>query len=288
MVFGEAKGGLHHFLSVGLVALYTSVSFTSRRRIGIALVPMRSAIVIPARLGSTRLAQKMLLPLAGLPLVVRTAKQAQKCRNAGHVIVATDSPEIQKAVVAHGVEVMLTRSEHQSGSDRVAEVAQKIQADVYLNLQGDEPFAHPRDLEKLIDELTQSKPDMVTLRTPIVSTEELQNPSVVKVVSRDDGTALYFSRANIPFDRSGSSGYSGVFRHIGVYGYQHATLVRLAEIPPHALELREGLEQLRALARGLTIKVVDAQGAGKGIDTAEDFKWAEQNVRTLGAAAFPD
>jgi 3-deoxy-manno-octulosonate cytidylyltransferase (CMP-KDO synthetase) len=210
-----------------------------------------------------------------------------KCRRDTEVVVATDSPEIVEAVTRHGGRAMLTRPDHPSGSDRVAEVTRTLGVDLVVNLQGDEPFIVPADVERVIDRLLAGGSDIVTLRTPIRSTEELIDPSAVKVVCRDDGEALYFSRAPIPFDRHGREAFTGAYRHLGVYGYSAASLERFVAAPPHPLEQREGLEQLRALALGLRIHVLDAETEGVGIDTPEDLTLARQRYAELGEGAFP-
>jgi len=158
---------------------------------------------------------------------------------------------------------------------------------VVVNLQGDEPFVDPRDAEAMLAPLHEGRADIVTLRTPIESLTELLDPNAVKVVTRDDGLALYFSRAPIPFERAQSGSFAGAFRHIGVYGYRHEALVRMVSAPVHALEAREALEQLRALGLGMRLLVLDAKTQSRGIDTAADLEAAEALVRSRGDTAFP-
>lgn len=248
---------------------------------------MRSAIIIPARLGATRLPRKPLALLGGVPLIVRVMRQAHKCRAIDHVVVATDSEEIATVVEQHGGRAVMTSPAHPSGSDRVAEAARELGVDLVLNLQGDEPFIVPSDLEGMVAPLTEDRCDIVTLRTPITSGEELADPSAVKVVCRDDGLALYFSRATIPYERAQTGDCAGTYRHVGVYGYRRATLELMVKSPVHPLEACEGLEQLRALALGQRILVLDAETTMRGIDTPHDLDLAEARVRTLGEAAFP-
>lgn len=248
---------------------------------------MRTVIVIPARLGATRLPRKPLLPVGALPLVVRVAKQARKVRAAAEVVVATDSPEIARACEAHGERAVMTREDHVSGSDRVAEAAASLDAELVVNLQGDEPFIDPADLDAMIARLHDGAADVLTLKRPIASREDFESPNVVKVVVRDDNLALYFSRAPIPFDRSGKDAFAGAYRHIGVYGYTRAALDKMTAAPAHVLEMREGLEQLRALAMGLSIMALSARSIGRGIDTQDDLAWANARVESLGEAAFP-
>jgi len=248
---------------------------------------MRTVIVIPARLDSTRLPHKALEILGGVPIIARTAAQARKSRRADRVLIATDAPTIAEAVTAHGGEAVLTREDHASGTDRVAEAVDPLDAELIVNLQGDEPFVDPADLDALFEALETTGADLATLRAPIGTIAEWHDPNVVKVVSRDDGTALYFSRAPIPFDRAESGDVGGAFRHIGVYGYRRSALIRLSQTPAHQLERRERLEQLRALALGMTIAVIDARTDALGIDTKEDLTRARARVEELGEAAFP-
>jgi 3-deoxy-manno-octulosonate cytidylyltransferase (CMP-KDO synthetase) len=248
---------------------------------------MHNVIVIPARLESTRLPHKPLENLGGAPLIARTVAQAKKCRRAERVLVATDATEVAEAVRAHGGDAVLTRADHQSGTDRVAEAIEDTDAELIVNLQGDEPFVEPSDLDALFGALDSVDADMATLRAPIETPADWLDPNVVKVVTRNDGTALYFSRAPIPFDRSEVGGLETVFRHVGVYGYRRAALSRLSAAPTHALERRERLEQLRALALGMRITVLDARTRALGIDTHEDLTRARMRVNELGEAAFP-
>lgn len=250
-------------------------------------MPSGVAIVIPARLAATRLPRKPLADLGGLPLVVRVERQARKARKASRVLVATDATEVLEAVTRHGGTAVMTRADHSSGTDRVAEIASDIDADILVNLQGDEPFLEPADLDAVVTALEDGGADMSTLRVPIDDVADLTNPSVVKVVSRDDGRALYFSRAAIPYDRGGDEGVRGVYRHLGIYAYRRAALEKLAAAPVHPLERRERLEQLRALAIGMTIAVGDGRTTGRGIDTEDDLVRARVRVEKLGDAAFP-
>jgi 3-deoxy-manno-octulosonate cytidylyltransferase (CMP-KDO synthetase) len=250
-------------------------------------MPSGAAIVIPARLAATRLPGKPLVELGGLPLIVRVERQARKARLAARVLVATDAREVLDAVSRHGGDAVMTGTQHASGTDRVAEVAARIDAEILVNLQGDEPFLQPSDLDAVIDALMASDADMATLRVPIDDHDDLDDPNVVKVVCRDDGRALYFSRAPIPFDRDKDLHGPGAHRHLGIYAYRRAALERLAATPVHPLERRERLEQLRALATGMTIAVCDGRTTARGIDTREDLAWARARVEKLGEDAFP-
>lgn len=246
---------------------------------------MRTVIVIPARLAAQRLPHKPLAALGGLPLVVRVAQQAKKA-DVGPVIVATDSPQIVKAVEAHGHEARLTSPQHPSGTDRVAEVAAQLSAEVVINLQGDEPFIDPRDLVAVAEMLEDPELHMATLRVPLRSVDQLHDPNVVKVITNNRQHALYFSRAPIPYPRTNQGSVEGCFAHLGVYGYRREALLELASAPVHPLEEREKLEQLRALARGYRIGVQTAHTAARGIDTLADLERARAYVQALGEAAF--
>lgn len=249
---------------------------------------MRTVIVIPARLAARRLPNKPLAVLGGLPLVARVAAQAKKCPNIDAVIVATDDPAILTAARDHGHEAILTGAHHTNGTERVAEVIARVAADRIINLQGDEPFIEPRDLETILAALEQDGVEMATLKTPIESSEELFDPNVVKVITDDRDRALYFSRAPIPYARHGIDPIIGAFAHIGVYGFRRAALERYAAAPPHPLEAHEQLEQLRALALGMTIAVRPALTRSRRIDTPDDLCRAQERIARLGEAAFPN
>jgi 3-deoxy-D-manno-octulosonate cytidylyltransferase len=248
---------------------------------------MRTAIVIPARLASIRLPGKPLAVLGGLPLVVRVWQQACKAKNVDEVVVATDDAAIAQIVRVHGGTAMMTRADHASGTDRCAEAARELGAELVINLQGDEPFVVPADLAALFNSLEHDDVEVTTLKAPIASPEEFLSRSVVKVVCRSDDLALYFSRAPVPFDQTGTHSLDNCFRHVGVYGYRREALERLCQMPLHPLEARESLEQLRALALGMRIKVLVAQTRGVGIDTPEDLKQAQARIDAVGEAAFP-
>lgn len=214
-------------------------------------------------------------------------RQALKVPGITDVVVATDVEAIAVVVQEHGGDAMLTNPDHQSGTDRVAEVAMARGYDRVINLQGDEPFIDPRDLSAIAKALDKPGCDIATLKRKLESRDEMLNPSVVKVVTRDDGQALYFSRAAIPYDRSGSGDITRAFRHIGVYGYTRDALERMTREDVHPLEQCEGLEQLRALALGMCITVIPAVSIGHGIDTEADLAWAREHVARHGEAAFP-
>jgi 3-deoxy-manno-octulosonate cytidylyltransferase (CMP-KDO synthetase) len=229
------------------------------------------AAVIPARLGSSRLPAKALADIKGVPMVVRVWRQARKARSIEFIVVATDDEKIARPVREAGGDVEMTSSAHKSGTDRIAEVAGRLQADIYLNVQGDLPFIAPDDLDALAAAMrADSNLAMATLATPIVDADEWGNPNVVKVVCDYRGDALYFSRSPIPFLRD-SGIPANALRHIGVYGYRRHFLLQFATLRPGVLEQIEKLEQLRALEHGYRIKVVASVAPSLEVDTADDL-----------------
>lgn len=247
----------------------------------------RFNIVIPARIGSTRLPGKPLLDIAGLPMIVRVARQAAYS-GAQAVIVATDDDAIRRAVTEAGCRAVMTRRSHVSGSDRVAEVAAMerwTDATIVINVQGDEPLLPPEPVGQLADAMAADPAiDVATLCEPIDDEEAAADPGSVKVVRDAGNDALYFSRWPIPAFRSDASRASAGrwLRHIGIYGYRVGALRRFVALAPGSLELAEGLEQLRLLENGIPIRVLDAcRPVPKGVDTPEDL----ERVRRLLASA---
>jgi 3-deoxy-manno-octulosonate cytidylyltransferase (CMP-KDO synthetase) len=237
---------------------------------------MKTAIIIPARYASTRLPGKPLLRATGKYLVQHVYERA--CQShADAVIVATDDRRILEAVHAFGGRAVLTRDDHPSGTDRVAEVARNLDADVIINLQGDEPLIEPDTLDLLPWLLRQDlDADVATLAVPIRSLEAWRDPACVKVVRDADGRALYFSRSPIPFVRDGQPDFAGqpacFLQHLGLYAYRRAFLLELAALPPEPLEQLEKLEQLRVLAVGRRIHVGIVDHAARGVDTPADYE----------------
>lgn len=251
--------------------------------------PLRdpSVAVIPSRYGSTRLPGKALVRLCGKPLVQWVYERARQARTLDRVIVATDDARIEDAVRSFGGEVVMTRTDHPSGTDRIAEAVAGIAADVVVNVQGDEPLIDPALIDQVAATLRDDASwDMATAACPITQDDDVRNPAVVKVVWGAQRQALYFSRAAIPFVRDGSPGAaSGLYwRHIGIYGYRRAFLQKLVQAPPCALEQAERLEQLRALDLGCRMKVLSTQRAGLGVDTPDDVPKAEAALRAAGLA----
>ncbi len=244
-----------------------------------AATPSGALVVIPARFASTRLPAKLLLAETGKPLVVHTADRAAAASHVGRVVVATDDDRIAEAVRAHGYEAVMTSPSCASGTDRVAEVARDSDADVVVNVQGDEPEVDPGLIDALID-ATEADPsaDLFTASVPFEDVAQADDPAAVKVVVDSSGRALYFSRARIPFHRDADAvpperRHDAIAPrlHVGIYAFRRPALLEFAEWTPSALERTEGLEQLRALDNGMAIHVVAWHAGHAGIDTREDY-----------------
>jgi 3-deoxy-manno-octulosonate cytidylyltransferase (CMP-KDO synthetase) len=233
-------------------------------------------IVIPARLGSTRLPRKPLADLAGKPLIVRVFERVAELERAGaQVVVATDSAEIMTECRKHKVRCEMTREDHPSGTDRVNEVASRHETKFILNIQGDEPFIEISDLEHLAIVMERANLPMGTLAVASTDHTAFTNPNVVKVVTDSTGRALYFSRAQIPYSRTGRESRP-FLRHIGVYAFEKTALAKFCSLRKGNLEETESLEQLRALENGIPIHVAEAKHLTIGIDTPEDLREARE------------
>ena len=249
--------------------------------------------VIPARYASTRFPGKVLAPLANRPMLEHVWRRAAAARRLDRLVVATEDARVVEATERFGGEAIMTSVAHASGTDRVAEVVRRLapRYDVVLNIQADEPFLTPTSLDRLVAAFDDEarRPALATLVEPLGAAEDLFDPNVVKVVARADGTALYFSRAPIPYHRGGAprlladfraalaarpGGLAGYCRHQGVYAYAREALFALAALPPSPLEIDEGLEQLRALEAGQAIRVVDSDFRSLAVDTPADLERA--------------
>ena len=230
--------------------------------------------VIPARLASTRLPRKVLKEIAGEPMVAWVYKAAKACPQLERVVIATDAEEIMDYAQAHGMEAVMTSPDCASGTDRVHVVSREIEAEIYVNIQGDEPLLTGAHLSALMEPFGRAEVQVSTLAVRCPA-HDVGNPNAVKVVTAKDGRALYFSRATIPFDRDGV-GFAGYWKHLGVYAYRKAALDKFAAMEPAELELVERLEQLRLLANGVDIYVAEAPGDTIGVDTEEDRLRVEQ------------
>jgi len=243
--------------------------------------------VIPARWGSTRLPGKSLLMLCGKPLIHWVVERALQSAVVEQLLVATDDPRIAESVAPLGVEVVMTRSDHPSGTDRVAEAVQGRGAEIVINIQGDEPLIDPGLIDRLGHAMLEDESwDMATAATPIRAREEIDNPSVVKVVWGEEHRALYFSRCGIPFVRDGGEEEpAGLhWRHVGIYAYRREFLLKVVGAPCTALENAEKLEQLRALHLGARMRVLETEEQAIGIDTADDVQYVERMILRRGRA----
>ena len=236
--------------------------------------------VIPARFGSTRFPGKPLHLIAGKPLIQWVVEQCQKAKSLSKVVVATDDAQIRE-LARKFCDVEMTRSDHPSGTDRIAEVAERHGAEAFVNIQGDEPLIDPQVIDQVAGAL--GKGDMSTAATPIKERDEYENPNVVKVVVNRAGQALYFSRRTIPYVRDAASapidGQLAAFpflKHLGIYGYRREALLRLVRYPVSALESAEKLEQLRALDNGIQIAVVVVDYESIGVDVPADVQRVER------------
>ena len=240
---------------------------------------MKSICVIPARYSSTRLPGKPLKDICGKPMICRVYERAKLAKSVAEVIVATDDNRIFDAVEKNSGQAIMTRADHKTGTDRLAEVAEKFpDVEVIVNVQGDEPLIEPTLIDELIDEFVKDKNlQMATVATELTDADEMKNPNNVKVVIDKNNDALYFSRSLIPYPRN--VGKSKVFKHIGIYAYRRNFLLDYAKMTSTPLEQSESLEQLRALENGFKIRVIKSSCRFIGVDTAEDLELVNEIYR---------
>ncbi|NOT47088.1 MAG: 3-deoxy-manno-octulosonate cytidylyltransferase [Acidobacteria bacterium] len=248
--------------------------------------------IIPARFASTRLPGKLLLDVCGKPLILHTLERAAAAGTVARVIVATDDDRIFKVVTESGAEAMMTSPDHQSGSDRIAEVAAKLpEGSIIVNVQGDEPLISPETIDRAVEILIgDPDADVATICEAIETATDVFSPDIVKVVANESGDAIYFSRSPIPFlrdevNRAGGLAFAlkddpGLLRHFkkhtGLYVYRREFLLRYAKMPPSRLERAEMLEQLRILENGGKIKIVEVAASSIGVDTTKDLEYVKQ------------
>jgi 3-deoxy-manno-octulosonate cytidylyltransferase (CMP-KDO synthetase) len=237
-------------------------------------LPFAAVAIIPARLGSTRLSRKVLREIAGKPMVGHVYESARKSPLLREVIIATDSDEVMQLAAARGWNAQMTSATHRSGTDRMYEVAQRVAADVYINIQGDLPLLKPEHIDALLRPMRRPEVQVSTVKTPC-KPEEIGNPNAVKVVADKNGRALYFSRSTIPFDRD-KSGAIQYFKHLGLYAYRRPALDRFCRLPESKLEAAERLEQLRLLENGIDIYVEETPFNTVEVDTEEDLRRVEE------------
>ena len=244
---------------------------------------MRTLCVIPARYASTRLPGKPLADICGKPMICRVLERASRAQKTEKVIVATDDERIYDAVRAEGGEAILTRADHPTGTDRLAEVAEAYpEVDLIVNVQGDEPLIEPSVIDDLIApfEMDENLP-MATVMVRMEDAAEQLNPNNVKVIVDKLGYALYFSRSLVPYPRAAAG---PVYKHIGIYAYRRDFLLRYARLEPTPLEKAESLEQLRALENGYGIRVLETDCRFVGVDTVEDLALVNKIYREQGLA----
>lgn len=235
----------------------------------------KSIVVIPARYHSTRFPGKPLALLKGKPLVQHVWERAVRARNIEKIIVATDHEEIFRRIKEFGGECVLTSPHLKSGTDRVAEVVKEMDFEIILNVQGDEPMIEPVLVDRIVETLNNKGVPMVSVYEIWEDEKAFFNPNIVKVVLDKDSFAIYFSRSPIPYSKNSSK----FFRHVGIYGYKKDTLLQLISFPQSSLEIREGLEQLRAIENGIKIKMIESNGVTLGIDTLDDLKEVERILK---------
>jgi 3-deoxy-manno-octulosonate cytidylyltransferase (CMP-KDO synthetase) len=240
---------------------------------------MKSVIVIPARYGATRFPGKSLARIEGRPMIQWVWEAACRSRLTEQVVVATDDDRIADVAAKFGADVIMTKKSHRSGTDRVAEVAGKVSAQLYVNVQGDEPLLSPAAVDDLIRGMMESpRIPIGTLAHRLESEAEWRSPEVVKVVCNRHHEALYFSRSPLPFQRA-FDGKARLLRHVGIYAYRSQALATFVSLKPSSLEIAEGLEQLRALEHGLPIQVIETKYRCLGVDTPADLARVERALR---------
>jgi len=252
--------------------------------------------VIPARLESERLPHKALRAVAGHPMLVWVWRRARQAGALEELLVATDSQEIAACCRAYSIPVEMTRSAHRSGTERILEVMERRPAEIYVNIQGDEPMVTAEHIELLLAPFRESPPTLVSTLKVALSAESAQNPNHTKVVADLEGRALYFSRAPIPYDRDPAerdpAGRARYFKHLGLYAYRGAALEKFRAFAPSPLEQSEKLEQLRFLEHGVPIVVVETARDTIGVDTEDDLEKVEEyfrkeGIRLPGASEVP-
>jgi 3-deoxy-manno-octulosonate cytidylyltransferase (CMP-KDO synthetase) len=240
---------------------------------------MKAIAIIPARLASTRLPRKMLREIAGKPLIGVVYEAVRSSPLLDDVIAATDSTEILEVCAQKGWKAEMTSNNHRSGTERVHELSGRVKADVYINVQGDEPMTRPEHIATLLEVMKDPAVQVGTVMTPALP-EDISNPNAVKVVTDVNGRALYFSRAAIPFDRDGTA--PRYFKHLGLYAYRKAALDRFVTLPESSLEKSERLEQLRFLQNGIPIFVGETPYDSVGVDTEEDLQRVIETLNRRG------
>jgi 3-deoxy-manno-octulosonate cytidylyltransferase (CMP-KDO synthetase) len=239
---------------------------------------VKAVAIIPARLASTRLPRKILRDICGKPMIAHVYESLRGCSELEQVIVATDSDEILSACRSHGYEARMTRPDCKNGTERVYEIAKQVPADVYVNVQGDEPLVRPEHISAMLALMRSPQVQVATVKTPCAA-GDINNPNAVKVVTAAEGRALYFSRSTVPYLREPGA-HARYFKHLGLYAYRKAALERFCSLPESELERTERLEQLRLLENGIDIYVAESPFDTIGVDTEADLKRVEVLLRS--------
>jgi len=241
--------------------------------------------VIPARFAATRLPGKPLVTLVGKPMIQRVWERVKLAKKITKVVVATEDERIRSAVEAFGGEAVMTRADHRSGTARIAEVAANSSADIYINVQGDEPLVAPQAVDTLVDTITEdANVQLATLAVPLTNPADIMDTHIVKVVLDFEGDALYFSRAPIPWVRdTGNSVHARHLKHLGLYGYRRDALLDYDTLPPGDLERVEQLEQLRWLENGYKMRVAETEFDSVSVDVPDDVPRVEELIRKSAA-----
>ncbi len=241
--------------------------------------------VIPARLGSTRLSEKILRSIGGKPMIQHVWERARQAEKLEDVIVATDDARIQQCVEGFGGKAVMTRKDHPNGTSRIAEVMGRFKQDLVINIQGDQPLVDPDALDEMVNIFEKSKDvEVLTLAVRMTDKASFENSNVVKVVCDAAGNALYFSRAPIPFFQGKQDRAFSFLKHLGVYGYRRDFLLKFVTWEPGVLENTEKLEQLRILERGRSIRVIETTYDFISVDTGEDLREVEKRLQEKGEA----
>jgi len=241
--------------------------------------PVKALGVIPARLGSTRLPEKILRLIGGKPMIQHVWERARQAKKLEDVIVATDDTRIQQCVAGFGGKAFMTRKDHPNGTSRIAEVMGHLKQDLVINIQGDQPLVDPKALDEMVSIFeTEDNVEMLTLAVRMTDKASFENPNVVKVVCDAEGAALYFSRAGIPFIQGKQCCAFSFLKHLGVYGYRRDFLLKFVAWEPGILEDTEKLEQLRVLERGRSIRVIETAYDFISVDTEEDLLEVEKRL----------
>ncbi|MGH9714719.1 MAG: 3-deoxy-manno-octulosonate cytidylyltransferase [Candidatus Acidiferrales bacterium] len=242
--------------------------------------------IIPARYGSTRLPGKPLAAIAGRPMIQHVVERVRRAQLVSSTLVATDDERVKQAVEAFGGQAILTRHDHRTGTDRVAEVAAHVEAKIYVNVQGDEPLIDPGTIDAVVGAMLEE--DSIQIATPctaITQANEIMDPNIVKVVRDFDGNGLYFSRAPIPWVRdTKTTVHARHWKHIGLYAFRRDALLEFPTLPPGELEPIEQLEQLRWLENGFPIRVVETDYDAVSVDVPADIERVEKLLRERGAS----